>query len=245
MRPPLVLLPGLHGTAALFKRFIAAAPRHVTTTAVPLPHESLSYPELAVRIAADLPNESSVIVAESFSGPLAVALTPLRRVEALILCNTFVTAPAFRALRWLVNPMMFRRPMPEYLLRRYLLDQSVDVALVREVAAAIASVPAELLASRLRVLLEANEADTFARCIFQTLTAWYRRSNRPQLGVAEDGGAASHDDGTAAGTASSVTGESRRSLEGDHAVSRGKLPLEQSSSARQNVDVLVYYEPPS
>jgi pimeloyl-[acyl-carrier protein] methyl ester esterase len=167
--PPLVLLPGLHGTAALFKRFIAAAPRHVTTTAVPLPHESLSYPELAGRIAADLPTESSVIVAESFSGPLAVALTPLCRVEALILCNTFVTAPALRALRWLVNPMMFRRPMPEYLLRRYLLDQSVDVALVREVAAAIASVPAELLASRLRVLLEANEADTFAHCVVPTL----------------------------------------------------------------------------
>ena len=173
-----LLLPGLDGTAALFQRFIAAAPSHLTLIPIPLPHEGLSYSELADSIAARLPDEPSVIVAESFSGPIAIALTTRRPVKALILCNSFVTAPTFKVLRWLVTPGLFRRPMPEYLLRRYLVGRSADAALVRDVAATVASVRGEILSARLRLVLEMNETATFARCVVPTL---YLRSSDDRI----------------------------------------------------------------
>ena len=177
-RTRLLLLPGLDGTGALFQRFIAAAPPHLTLTPVPLPREGLTYSELADTIAACLSDEPSVIVAESFSGPIAIALTTRRPVKALILCNSFVTAPTFKILRWLVTPRMFRRPMPEYLLRRYLVGRSADAALVRDVAATVASVRGEILSDRLRLVLDMNETATFARCVVPTL---YLRSSDDRI----------------------------------------------------------------
>jgi len=177
-RTRIFLLPGLDGTGALFQRFIAAAPPDLTLIPLALPQEALSYGELADRIAARLSDEPSVIVAESFSGPIAAALTTRRAVKALILCNTFVIAPAFKVLRWLVTPRMFRRPMPEYLLRRYLVGRSADEALVRDVAATVASVPDEILSSRLRLVLEMDETETFARCVVPTL---YLRSSDDRI----------------------------------------------------------------
>ena len=179
-RTRLLLLPGLDGTGALFQRFIAAAPPHLTLTPVPLPREGLTYSELADTIAACLSDEPSVIVAESFSGPIAIALTTRRPVKALILCNSFVTAPVpnFKVLRWLVTPRLFSRPMPESLLRWYLVGKSADAELVRDVTATVASVPAEILSARLRLILDMNETATFARCVVPTL---YLRSNDDRI----------------------------------------------------------------
>ncbi len=51
----IILLPGLDGTAQLFKRFIAAAPPHLSLTPIALPPEPRTYAELADEIANALP----------------------------------------------------------------------------------------------------------------------------------------------------------------------------------------------
>ena len=165
----LILLPGLHGTARLFDRFIAAAPPHSSLMPITLPSEPLNYDELADRLAPTLPKGRLVLLAESFSGPLAGALTERRTVAGLVFCNSFVISPRARALRWLVQPMFFMRPAPATLLRRYLVGNRSDDALVREVATTVASVPPALLASRLRLLLSLNDASEFARSTVPTL----------------------------------------------------------------------------
>jgi len=165
----IVLLPGLDGTAQLFKRFIAAAPSHLSCTPIALPAEPLTYEELADKVAADVPDGPVVVIAESFSGPLALALVERVRVVALVFCNSFVVAPRARVFRWVARPAVFRRAPPRFLLQRYLLGAPADEALVRDVARVVRSVAADVLASRVQAVLSVDAAMAFARCLVPTL----------------------------------------------------------------------------
>lgn len=160
----IVLLPGLDGTAQLFKRFVAAAPPHLSCTPIALPAEPLTYEELADEIAKDVHDGPIVVIAESFSGPLAVALVERVRVAALVFCNSFVVAPRARVFRWVARPVVFRPSPPRFLLRRYLLGDRADEALVCDVAKAVRSVPPNVLASRLQAVLSVDAAVAFRSC---------------------------------------------------------------------------------
>ena len=94
--PAIILLPGLHGTTELFDRFVAAAPADITMRAQPLPNElPLDYDALTDWVIARLPPDPVVLIAESFSGPLALLVADrCPRVIALVLCVTFVEPPA-------------------------------------------------------------------------------------------------------------------------------------------------------
>jgi pimeloyl-ACP methyl ester carboxylesterase len=165
----IILLPGLDGTAQLFRRFIQAAPPQLSLVPIPLPPEPLGYAELADGVTSLLPDGRLVLIAESFAGPLAVAITRRRAIAGLILCNSFVSAPRARALRWLAVPSVMNLPPPALLLRRYLLGDRADEALVREVAATIASVSPAILAHRIRSVLTVDQSDVFAHCGAPTL----------------------------------------------------------------------------
>lgn len=192
----IILLPGLDGTAQLFKRFIAAAPPHFSPTPVPLPPEPLAYAELADRVARMLPPGPVVIIAESYSGPLAVAITERRPVKGMVLCNSFVSAPRARALRWLALPSVMNLRPPALLLRRYLVGVDADDALVREVATTISSVAPSVLACRIGSVLTLDAAPAFAKCTVPTLylrgsddrlvpdSAWRRMSRLRPLAIA-------------------------------------------------------------
>jgi pimeloyl-[acyl-carrier protein] methyl ester esterase len=120
--------------------------------------------ELADLLAGALPDGKPVIIAESFSGPLGLALAARHPVAALVFCNSFVMAPRSRAWRWLVSPLLFTLPVPHVLLRHYMLGRAVDEVLVRETAAEIASVPAYVLSSRVKSVLRLDELKAFSRC---------------------------------------------------------------------------------
>jgi pimeloyl-ACP methyl ester carboxylesterase len=116
-----------------------------------------------------VPDVPIVIIAESFSGPLAVAVAERRPVAAFVFCNSFVVAPRAWTFRWLASPLLFRLPMPGFVLRRYMVGAGADETLVREVSEAVAAVPAAVLASRLRSVLSLDVTDAFGRCIAPTL----------------------------------------------------------------------------
>lgn len=166
----IALLPGLDGTGRLFKRFLSAAPPHLSLTALSLPEEPSTYEDLADSVAGNLPDgEPLVLIAESFSGPLAVTIAERRSISALVFCNSFVVPPRSRGLRWLALPAFFMLPMPPLLMRRYMLGPGADDALVDDVTKVVASVPASVLASRVRLVLNTDKADAFARCPAPTL----------------------------------------------------------------------------
>lgn len=163
----MVLLPGMDGTGLLFERFRAAAPAGIALDVVPLPAKPLTYAQLeaAVAPAAALTPET-VLLAESFSGPLALRLAARSPVAAVVLVNSFIRSPVPARLARMATPMFFRLPVPEALLRRALVGADADAALVKELRAALKQVPAKVLASRVAEIatLDAGDAlDALAR----------------------------------------------------------------------------------
>jgi sigma-B regulation protein RsbQ len=126
MIPQLVILPGLDGTGARITPFLREMERAVPVRVLKYPPDQpMGYAELESLVRQGLPQgEPYVLLAESFSGPIAirVAADPPPDLAGLILCGTFARNPfpwlrAVRALavrvpfkslpRWLRAPLLW------------------------------------------------------------------------------------------------------------------------------------------
>lgn len=78
MKTDVVLLPGLHGSRALFASFVALAPSWARCRPLALPSiGGQSFDEIAEVLLPELRAlESFVLLGESFSGPIAARLAP-------------------------------------------------------------------------------------------------------------------------------------------------------------------------
>jgi pimeloyl-ACP methyl ester carboxylesterase len=98
------VLPGLDGTGKLLTAFAAALADVAPTELVTYPVDTvLGYRELELRVRSALPHaQPYVLLAESFSGPIAlrIAASPPPGLAALILCATFARSP-YPQLKWL------------------------------------------------------------------------------------------------------------------------------------------------
>jgi pimeloyl-[acyl-carrier protein] methyl ester esterase len=153
----LVLLPGLDGTGALFAPFTAVAPPDVTLTIVPLPDRLSEYAALAAALIGTVALDSdTVLIAESFAGPLAMCLARHHAPAAVVLVNSFIRAPVPAVASRLVPAALFAMPMPDVVLRYWLLGAAASPALVGAFRAALARVPVRVLAARVRALASLN-----------------------------------------------------------------------------------------
>ena len=154
-RPVSILLPGLHGTVDVFARFVAAAPDGFPVQCQPLPTEIVrSYGELAEWVSERLPPEPVMLIAESFSGPLAVLVADrCPRVVGIVLSASFVERPlpAFLAH---VPAFLWRQPPPIALLNMVLTGG--DRTLAQEIRRTIATVSGDVLASRAAAALNVD-----------------------------------------------------------------------------------------
>ena len=111
--PNLVILPGLDGTGARFADFIREIAPAVDARVIPFPtDEPLGYAELETLVRQALPADRRfVLLAESFSGPLAIRIgaDPPRGLAGVILCGTFAKNP-YPWLR-LMRPLVVRLPI--------------------------------------------------------------------------------------------------------------------------------------
>jgi hypothetical protein len=129
-----VLLPGLDGTGQLFAPLIAAAPTGINCAVVDYPHHEASIDVLEQRVRKRLPGPC-ILIAESFSGPIAVRVASDARVKALVLCYSFVSGPLLPALRHIAIPALFKLPRPASMLRLLLLGRHAAEELVEIPAA--------------------------------------------------------------------------------------------------------------
>src|SRR5882762_948969 len=117
---PLILLPGLDGTGDLFHPLLNAIPSDQPTRIIPYPtHQPLCYNDLLALIHSQLAaDENLILVAESFSGPLALRYAAMHpaRIRALILCASFIRSPVPRWLRFCVTSLFFHLPPPSFAL---------------------------------------------------------------------------------------------------------------------------------
>lgn len=156
MSPPVsILLPGLHGTVDLFARFVAAAPTGFPLRCQPLPKEIVrSYSELAEWVRDRLPLDPVVLIAESFSGPLALLVADrCPRVLGVVLSASFVERPLPGFLAH-VPAFVWGQSPPTALLS--VLLTGGDRILAEEIRRTMATVTGDVLASRAAVALNVD-----------------------------------------------------------------------------------------
>jgi pimeloyl-ACP methyl ester carboxylesterase len=168
--PKLVLLPGLDGTGALFADLVAAIRGEYDSAVVRYPTSSFSgWSALASIIEASVPKSVSfVIVAESFSSPLAIqyAATSPANLKALVICAGFASNPLRgwrRAMAKLLLPVMFRISVPRAAVRALLIGDSAPPSLLSAVERAISSVDRAVLRERLRIVLACDVTQELKR----------------------------------------------------------------------------------
>ena len=158
--PKLILLPGMDGTGELFADFIKALSVGFEAEVMRYPAgRFLSYDQLmSLTLSALSASEPFVLVAESFSTPLAAQLAATKppHLKGVVLCAGFVTSPLRGWLRYLclfLAPALFSVKLPEPAARYWLTGSSASPALLASVRAAISSVRPTVLSARLRAVL--------------------------------------------------------------------------------------------
>lgn len=156
--PQLLLLPGFDGTGELFAPLQSALGETVETVVVRYKNEVVleDYIETVASLLAETDGEV-VLVAESFSGPIALSLLARypERMKTAVLCATFAVSPfrlGVRGASLLPAVALGMDRMEDIVLRALCLDREPDLKILSDALSAIRSVPASTIKSRLGVL---------------------------------------------------------------------------------------------
>lgn len=167
-----VLLPGLDGTGALHHRFVAAlknagANQVLTCDVLSYPPNLSAYDDLQGWIMAKLPTEPFMLIAESFSGPLAIRLanTGLPHLKALAFVASFACtprpAPRFAASALTVLPVA-SRPVCQ-IMQPVIMGRWASRAFTAQLWHALKAVPAKTISARLKQVLAEDAREPLAR----------------------------------------------------------------------------------
>lgn len=169
--PHLVLLPGLDGTGELFAPFLQALGEDVTTSVVRYGAE-LTFDEYVESAGKALP-EQCVLIAESFSGPVAIAVAARHpaKIRCLVLCATFAVSP-FRSLLSAVGFVPARLFRPNLLLPTmvdYFCFSGTSVSVRPSPVAILSTVPPAIMRARLACLAKTDVRALLPRIATPTL----------------------------------------------------------------------------
>lgn len=167
----LVLLPGLDGTGNLFEPLLTVLPSYLEPCIISYPTESvLGYKDLQFYIMGKLPRTKRfVLLAESFSGPIAlnIAATKQQNLLALILVATFVQNPfgilpcGFNSI---VSSLLFRLPFPRQFVRKFLMGNNTPDEFIQTFFDALKLVNPKVLANRLHSALNVDARQALLNC---------------------------------------------------------------------------------
>ena len=186
----LVLLPGLDGTGEMFAPLIRALDGIPTQVVAYPPDRAMDYDEHEAYARARLPDdEDFVLLAESFSGPVGIALAASRpnRLKGLILCASFAAnpLPLFGPLRrWM--GMLPAAHIPPALMAPWLYAGRSTPELRRAHAAAMARVFAPVIRARVTAILGVDQRALLPRIAVPVM---YMRARRDRM-VPESAGRA-------------------------------------------------------
>ena len=165
--PRLILLPGMHRTSGLFDSFLSTIPDSYRPIVVGYPcNVIVDYDRLLERIESQLQQERSlVIVAESFSGPLAIQFAARHpdQVRALVLCVTFARFPlpasVVSSVRWFASA----RP-PDWFLRMMLAGWDAPQSLIHQLRRVIRKVNPKVIVARVEQVSRIDVRPELSRC---------------------------------------------------------------------------------
>ena len=165
-RPLLVLLPGLDGTGLMFEPFLKALP-DFETRVVAYPPALVSYAACLHHARTHLPKDRPfLLLGESFSGPVALALAAERPegLVAVVLCGTFARNPR-PGLGWTAPLLRLLPPvrLPVGTVRFLLLGRWATGPLMDLVRRVLPAVPKATLRDRLLAVLAVDQTPLLAR----------------------------------------------------------------------------------
>lgn len=159
----IILLPGLDGTGKLFNQFSSLLPSFLTVDIYTLPINGEQEPRaLAESLALEkLLNEDIFIIAESFSGPIAYELIKYHKgkIKGIILVSSFLSVPhpLLKLTRWLPLSLFPWHCAPAWAIRLFCVGIDASDDLVQQVLNAINSVPAYIIAARIKALCKLRQ----------------------------------------------------------------------------------------
>ena len=180
----LVFMPGLDGTGISFEPLSKFLSADIATTVVRYPADRLlSFEEIIACAHDQIKGAQDIVVAESFSGPVAISLIGSGRLKAkgLILCATFAKAPRrtmLKMLRWLPLELGLKLPFQRVLLRYILGDRRATDALSPMWQRIKSMVPPRVLAHRIRLLSLLDVRHWLSEII---IPCWYIQATKDKL----------------------------------------------------------------
>lgn len=139
----ILLLPGMDGTGRLCRWLVHALEPDIRASVVRYPvDEYRRTAELAAHVLQQAPPAPYVIVAESYSGAIGLAVAAKRpaNLRGLILSTAFVAPPAPSWLRFAPLGALFQLPPPAPVVRLCLLEWQTRSEVVAAVRNAIREV---------------------------------------------------------------------------------------------------------
>ncbi len=180
--PPFVLLPGFDGTGELFAPLIKAlGPGHDFRVVRYSDERSLA--ECVKTAGSFMPNEPSVLIAESFSGPVALSLMCRfpERIQGAVLCATFAATPHPVLLQFasrLPAALLGRSSLRAASVRMFGMNGIRDPELLEQITRVVQGMTPARIRSRLRILREADLTSELGTIRVPTL---YLRATRDRL----------------------------------------------------------------
>ncbi|MGA2888543.1 MAG: alpha/beta hydrolase [Terracidiphilus sp.] len=185
MKQRLLLLPGMDGTGSLFADFVKAISDTFETEIVSYPPDvCLTYSELMHLVRKSIPkSEQFVLVAESFSTPLAIQYAAMNppNLKGLVLCAGFATSPVHGWLRFIgsfLAPILFGVAIPKSVTKLLLVGSTAPPSLLTAVQAAVSSVQPKVLLARFRAVLD---CDALAELTQVAIPILYLRATQDRL----------------------------------------------------------------
>lgn len=155
-----VVLPGMDGTGELVTDFVeqVSARRPVQAIAYPA-DRALGYGALLPIVSAQLPNAPTVLVAESFSGPLAIELAASdQRVVGLVLASSFARCPIAPKLATIASLAPIGR-VPASLMAFALLGSAGSIELRHRVRQVLRGLRSDVVRTRLAEVMTVNKLE--------------------------------------------------------------------------------------
>lgn len=185
--PHFVLLPGLDGTGELFAPLLQALDENVIATVVRYGAE-LTFDEYVESAGKALP-EQCVLIAESFSGPVAIAVAARHpaKVRSLVLCATFAVSPfrtLLRGARFVPKRLFRPSPLLPAMVNHFCLS-GASISIRPSPVSVVCTVPPAIMRARLACLGAVDVRPLLPRVVSPVL---YLRASKDRIVSSRLGG---------------------------------------------------------
>ncbi|MCU7795892.1 MAG: alpha/beta fold hydrolase [Candidatus Thiodiazotropha sp. (ex Myrtea spinifera)] len=154
----LVLLPGLDGTGKLFQPFLSLLPTDLPTQVITYPTANpLDLSELAAYVRDQLPEGPLILLAESFSGLVALELLRSNKLspKAVVFCASFAVPPRPRLL-WLIQRIPFidqlTHSVPDSILKHFCMGGHATQEQLDSLREVLTGIPPRIIKHRLSLI---------------------------------------------------------------------------------------------